>query len=127
MILDHVGIMNNDAAGAARFYAGLLGLPLIKESSVTPESAGKLFGFGKEIKMLVYGSERLKVEVFIVPGFTPPSPPVAHFCIGVPDLPDFLEKAKKEGVRVISAERGGRTVYFAEDFSGNRIELKEQE
>jgi methylmalonyl-CoA/ethylmalonyl-CoA epimerase len=126
MVLDHVGIVNEDEGGAVRFYRDFLGLEKIKESSVSPELAQELFSFHKEIKMLVYGKEDLKVEVFIIPGFTPPSPSVPHFCIQVPDLPRFLEKAKGEGVSVIAAERGGRTVYFARDFSGNRIEVKQR-
>ncbi|MDA8242058.1 MAG: VOC family protein [Nitrospiraceae bacterium] len=126
MVLDHVGIMNKDEVSAIRFYGDLLGLEKMKESSVSPELAQKLFSLGQEIGMLVYGKESLKVEIFIIPGFTPPSPSVPHFCIQVPDLPGFLEKAKGEGVTVIVAERGGRTVYFTEDFSGNRIELKQQ-
>jgi catechol 2,3-dioxygenase-like lactoylglutathione lyase family enzyme len=127
MKLDHVGIMNEDDCKARRFYGDLLGLGIIKESSVSPEFAAKLFSLDKEIKMLVYGNEDLKVEIFIVPGFSRPSPSVGHFCIRLPDLASFLEKAKQEGIAVISAERGGRTVYFAEDFSGNRIELKNRE
>lgn len=127
MVLDHVGIVNEDEGGAVRFYQDLLGLEIIKESSVSPELAQKLFSFGREIRMLVCGKENLKVEIFIIPGFTRPSPSVPHFCIQLPDLTGFLKKAKGQGVTVIAAERGGRTVYFAEDFSGNRIELKQQE
>jgi methylmalonyl-CoA/ethylmalonyl-CoA epimerase len=126
MVLDHVGIVNTDEERAVRFYRDFLGLEKIKESSVSAELAEKLFSFDGEIKMLVYGKENLKVEIFIIPGFTPPSPSVAHFCIQLHDLPGFLEKAKSAGVRVISAERGGRTVYFVGDFSGNRIEVKQQ-
>ena len=126
MVLDHVGIVNEDEGSAIRFYGDLLGLEKMKESSVSPELAQKLFSLGREIRMLVYGKESLKVEIFIIPGFTLPSPSVPHFCIQVPDLPGFLEKVKGEGVTVIAAERGGRTVYFVEDFSGNRIELKQQ-
>lgn len=63
------------------------------------------------------GLIKLKVELFIVPGFTRPLPSVPHFCLQIPGLPGFLEKARSEGVRVISAERGERTVYFVEDFS----------
>ncbi len=124
MVFDHVGIMNEDEAGAVKFYRGLLGLEKIKESSVSPELARQLFGFDREIRMLVFADEGLKIEIFIVPGFTLPLPPVPHFCIQMPELPGFLEKAKEAGVRVITAERGGRTVYFVEDFSGNRIEVK---
>ena len=127
MLLDHVGIVNRDEGDALRFYRDLLGLGRIKESSVSPELAEKLFSVNEEIRMLVYGKENLKVEIFIVPVFTPPSPSVPHFCIQLTDLRGFLTRAKGEGVRVIAAERGGRTVYFAEDFSGNRIELKQQD
>jgi hypothetical protein len=34
---------------------------------------------------------------------------------------------KGAGVKVISAERGDRIVHFIEDFSGNRIEVKQAE
>jgi catechol 2,3-dioxygenase-like lactoylglutathione lyase family enzyme len=125
MVFDHVGIMNEEEAGALEFYRDIVGLEKIRESSVMPELAQKLFSVDVEIKMLVFGKDGLKVEVFIVPGFTRPSPSVPHFCIQVPELAGFLEKAKKEGVKLISGERGGRTVHFIEDFSGNRIEVKQ--
>ena len=124
MVLDHVAIMNKDEDGAVRFYKGILGLEKIKESFVSPELARQLFGLDREIRMLVFGKEDQKVEIFIIPGFSLPSPPVPHFCLQVADLGALLEKAKMEWVKVISAERGGRTVHFVEDFSGNRIELK---
>lgn len=125
MELDHVGLINRDVDGADRFYRKLLGLEVTKESSVSPELAGKLFLIDDEIRMLVYGKDNLKVEVFILPDFVSPFPAVPHFCIGLPDLSAFLEKARGEGVKVVSAERGGRTVHFVEDFSGNRIEVKQ--
>ncbi len=126
MVLDHVGIMNKDEDRAVRFYQDILGLEKIKESSVSANLAGQLFPFNREIRMLVYGKENLMVEIFIVPDFSPPSPSVPHFCIQVPDPAELLEKAKNEGVKVTFAERGGRTVYFVDDFFGNRIELKHQ-
>ncbi|MEJ2697462.1 MAG: VOC family protein [Candidatus Sulfobium sp.] len=125
MVLDHVGVVNGDGNGAVRFYRDLLGLELIKESSVSPELAKKLFSIDREIKMLVYGKDDLKVEVFILPGFTPPLPTVPHFCLQLPDLSAFIQRAKAEGVKVVSAQRGGRTVHFVEDFSGNRLEIKQ--
>ncbi len=126
MVLDHVGIMNEDEEGAVRFYRDILGLEKIRESSVSPELARQLFSIDREIRMLVYGKENLMVEIFIMPGFNRRSPSVSHFCLRLPDLASLLEKAKKEGAKVISAERGGRTVTFVEDFSGNRVELKPQ-
>jgi catechol 2,3-dioxygenase-like lactoylglutathione lyase family enzyme len=125
MLLDHVGLVNRNKGEAVRFYHGLLGLDTIKESSVSPELGRKLFSVDCEMEMLVYGRENIKVEVFILPWFTPPLPAVPHFCIQVPDLPVFLDRAKRAGVKMVAAERGGRTVYFVEDFSGNRIEVKQ--
>jgi catechol 2,3-dioxygenase-like lactoylglutathione lyase family enzyme len=127
MVLDHVGIVNKDGDETALFYRDFLGLEKVKESSVSSELSRKLFSIDAEITMLVYGKGDLKVEVFILPGFIPSSPCVAHFCIRIPDLPGFLGMAKDAGVKVISAERGGRTVHFIEDFSGNRIEVKQIE
>jgi len=124
MLFDHVGIMNEDEAGAVRFYEGILGLEKIRESSAPPELSRQLFSVDREIKMLVFGKEDIKVEIFIVPGLSLPHPSVPHFCVQTPDPGALLEKAKKEGVKVISAERGGRPVHFLEDFSGNRIEVK---
>ncbi len=124
MVLDHVGIMNQDEDRAVLFYRDILGLEKIRASSLSADLAAQLFSFNREIRMLVYGKENLMVEIFIVADFSLPSPSVPHFCIQVPDLAALLEKAKKEGVKVTSAERGGRTVYFVDDFSGNRVELK---
>jgi catechol 2,3-dioxygenase-like lactoylglutathione lyase family enzyme len=124
MFFDHVGIMNEDEDKAVRFYRDILGLEKTKESSVSPELARQLFSIDREIKMLVFGKGDLKVEIFIVPELSLSNPSVPHFCLLAPDLGALLEKAKKEGVKVISAERGGGTVHFVEDFSGNRIELK---
>ena len=124
MLFDHVGIMNEDEDRAVRFYRDILGLEKIRESSVSPELARQLFSLDREIRMLVFGKGDLKVEIFIVPGLSLSSLSVPHFCLQAPDLGALLEKAKKEGVKVISAERGGGTVHFVEDFSGNRIELK---
>lgn len=124
MLLDHVGIVNGDEDRAVRFYGDILGLQKVKESSVMPELARRLFSTDRDIKMLVYGNENLKIEIFIVADFRRPAPPVAHFCIQVPDPAVLVEKARKQGAKVVSAERDGRAIYFVEDFSGNRIELK---
>jgi catechol 2,3-dioxygenase-like lactoylglutathione lyase family enzyme len=127
MKFDHVGIVNRDRNEAFRFYHDLLGLDAIKESAVSPELSRKLFSIDQEIRMLVYGKGTLKVEVFILHGFTAPSPAVPHFGLQVRDLPDLLERVKGAGVKVISAERGGHIVHFIEDFCGNRFEVKQAE
>jgi catechol 2,3-dioxygenase-like lactoylglutathione lyase family enzyme len=122
--LDHIGIINRGEEEALRFYRDLLGMEKIKDSVVTPELSQQLFSLRQEIRMLVFGKENTKVEVFILPGFNPPSPNIPHFCLQVHNFPEFIERIQQSGSQVITGQRNGRTVHFIEDFSGNRIEIK---
>jgi catechol 2,3-dioxygenase-like lactoylglutathione lyase family enzyme len=123
-LIEHIGIINKQEEEAVEFYQNLLGLEKIKESSVPPELSGQLFNLFQEIRMLVFASGNLKIEVFLIPGFTLPSPNISHFCLQIPHFPELLERLRQAGTKVIAGQHGGKTVYFAEDFSGNRIEIK---
>jgi len=124
LLIDHVGIINKQEDEAVEFYQNLLGLEKIKESSVPPELSRQLFSLFQEIRMLVFVRGNLKIEVFLIPGFTPSSPNISHFCLQILHFPELVEKLKQAGTKVITGQHGGKTVYFAEDFSGNRIEIK---
>lgn len=124
MKLDHVGIINKNEEEAVRFYCDLLGLEKVRESAVSAELAEQLFSYAGEIKMLVFEKGNVKVEVFVISGCHTLLPCISHFCLQVRDLPEFLERVKKADGKVISGEHRGKTVYFVEDFSGNRIEIK---
>jgi catechol 2,3-dioxygenase-like lactoylglutathione lyase family enzyme len=127
MLLDHVGIVNREENEAVRFYRDLLGLEIIRESVVPPELSGQLFSVNRDIKMFLYGRDNLKIEVFILADVVPPAPAVPHFCILVSDLEGLLQRIKGAGGKVIAGDRGGRVIYFVEDFSGNRVEVKQKE
>ena len=124
LLIDHIGIVNKQEDEAVEFYQNLLGLEKIKESSVPPELSLQLFNLFQEIRMLVFVRGNLKIEVFLIPGFTPSSPNISHFCLQILHFPELVEKLKQAGAKVITGQHGGKTVYFAEDFSGNRIEIK---
>lgn len=124
MKLDHIGIINKSEEDALKFYTGLLGLEKIRESMLPPDVSQQLFSLAVEMKMLVFGKASLKIEVFLIPGFVSPFPRIPHFCIQVPDFPGFLGRVREAGAKVIIGKRTDKTVYFVEDFSGNRIELK---
>ena len=124
LLIDHIGIVNKQEDEAVEFYQNLLGLEKIKESSVPPELSRQLFNLFQEIRMLVFVRGNLKIEVFLIPGFTPSSPNISHFCLQILHFPELVERLKQAGTKVITGQHGGKTVYFAEDFSGNRIEIK---
>jgi methylmalonyl-CoA/ethylmalonyl-CoA epimerase len=124
LLIDHIGIVNKQEDEAVEFYQNLLGLEKIKESSVPPELSRQLFNLFQEIRMLVFVRGNLKIEVFLIPSFTPSSPNISHFCLQILHFPELVERLKQAGAKVITGQHGGKTVYFAEDFSGNRIEIK---
>lgn len=122
--MDHIGIINKQEDEAVEFYQNLLGLEKIRESSVPAELSHQLFNLFQEIRMLVFVRGNLKIEVFLVPDFTLPSPNILHFCLQIPHFPELLERLKQAGAKVIMGQHGSKIVYFTEDFSGNRIEIK---
>jgi catechol 2,3-dioxygenase-like lactoylglutathione lyase family enzyme len=124
LLIDHIGVINKREDEAVEFYQSILGLEKIKESSVPPELSRQLFNLFQEIRMLVFGREGLKIEVFIIPGFIAPSPNISHFCLQILHFPELLERLKQGGAKVITGQHGSKTVYFTEDFSGNRMEIK---
>ncbi|MBI5199705.1 MAG: VOC family protein [Nitrospirae bacterium] len=124
MVLDHIGIVNKSEEEALRFYRDILGLDKIKDSVSTADLSEQLFSISRDIKMVVFGKGSVKVEVFIFPGFSHPSPNIPHLGIQVKDFEQLLERAKQAGVKVITGKRGDKTVYFIQDFSENLIELK---
>ena len=124
LLVDHVGIVNKREEDATEFYQNLLGLEKVRESSVAPELSRQLFNLCQEIKMLVFGGEGVKIEVFIISGYTPPIPPVSHFCLQIRHFSDILKRLNHSEAVMITGQHGSKTVYFTEDFSGNRIEIK---
>ncbi len=126
MVLNHVGIVNESEEKAVRFYADLLGLEKTREFIVAAVLAEQLFSVSREIKVLVFEGQGIKVEVFICPECLPPSPELRHIGLLVEDFPGTLEKARRAGVEVIEGRAGEKTVYFLKDLSGNLIEIKAQ-
>ncbi len=126
MLLNHVGIINNDEEKAVLFYRDFLGLLKTGEFVVEPELSEQLFSISKAIKVLVFEKENTKIEVFISLEFSQPSPNMFHIGLGVDNLAGLIEEASKRSIQVISGSHKGKTVYFVKDFSGNLIEVKQK-
>ena len=124
MVLNHIGIVNESEETAKRFYADFLGLEKTREFVVATELSEQLFSVSREIKVLVFESQGIKIEVFICPECRPPSPELRHIGFLVGDLPAIQEKARRTGVEVIEGRAGEKIVHFLKDFSGNLIEIK---
>lgn len=124
MFLNHIGVINKNAEEAERFYQGFLGLDKQKDLILPPELSEELFSVKGEIRLMAFGMGDQKVEVFIYPYYNLPSPNIPHMGLLVDNFQEIIDKAGKNGVRVIKGSHNEKTVYFIMDFSGNMIEIK---
>ncbi len=125
MQLDHVGVINKSEEQALKFYRDFLGLEKTKETLLAPELSEQLFSLSKEIKVMVFEGEGIKIEVFIS-DFQPENPNFTHFSIMVDSLSEITERADRFNVDVIIGRHKDKTVCFIKDFSGNLIEVKQR-
>ncbi len=125
MELNHVGIINKSEEQALKFYHEFLGLKKTKEMLLVQELSEQLFSVSKEIKVMVFENEGLKIEIFIS-DFQPENPNFTHFGIMVDSLPEITERARQFNADLIIGKHKDKTVYFLKDFSGNIIEVKQK-
>jgi catechol 2,3-dioxygenase-like lactoylglutathione lyase family enzyme len=123
MLLNHVGIANESEEKAVKFYHGLLGFEKTREFAVSTKLSEQLFSVSREIKVLVFERDGIKLEVFICPECKQPSPDYSHIGFLLDDFHAIKEKAQQMGVLVVGST-DEKTVYFLKDFSGNLIEIK---
>jgi methylmalonyl-CoA/ethylmalonyl-CoA epimerase len=126
MLLNHVGLTNKSEDEAVRFYRDFLGFELMRKSVVPADLSEQLFSVTSDISMLVFEREGTKIEVFISPAYTPPSPDINHIGFLLGNFQAIVEKAPQAGVKLIIGKTKDKTVYFIRDFSGNLIEIKQK-
>jgi len=125
MQLNHVGVFNKSREDALGFYRDFLGFEFTREAMVPAELSEQLFAISRDITMLVFEKDGIKIEVCICPECTWPSPHLGHTGLLLENFPEMLEKASKSGVDLIMGKTRDKTVYFIRDFSGNLIEIKQ--
>lgn len=125
MLLNHLGIINESEEKAVRFYSDFMGFEKTREFLVSPELSKQLFSISREIKILVFERDGIKLEVFICPEYKHSSPDFRHIGLLLDDFSSTLDKAQQAGVEIITGKTTEKTVYFIKDFSGNMIEIKQ--
>lgn len=126
MLLNHVGIINKNEEEAVRFYRDFLGFEITKESLVPSELSEQLFAISRDINVLVFERDGIKIEVFISPEYKPACPDIMHTGLLLDDLSEIMEKAQQAGMELITGRTKEKTVYFIRDLSGNLIEIKQK-
>jgi extradiol dioxygenase family protein len=126
MLLNHVGIVNNSEEQADRFYGEFLGFDKTRTFLVSADLSGQLFSAAREIRVLVFEKDGIKLEIFICKECEAPAPDYRHIGLFLENLSETIENAQKAGVKHIIGTTGEKTVHFLKDFSGNLIEIKQR-
>jgi catechol 2,3-dioxygenase-like lactoylglutathione lyase family enzyme len=124
MLLKHVGLACGTEDNADKFYQTLLGLKKSEAKTLPVDLSRAIFGVEAELKIINYMSKDLHCEVFISGRIDSQHRQIAHLCLEVGDLSEFLHKCRSLGVEVSRIPKGDRFLTFVRDFDGNLFEIK---
>ena len=124
MFLKHVGLACSTEENADKFYQGLLGLNKSAPKTLAPDLAKAIFNLQAELQIINYQDDKLHFEVFITSLIDNESRQIAHQCLEVDALPDFIEKCRTLNVAISQISKGDKTLIFIKDFDGNLFEIK---
>jgi methylmalonyl-CoA epimerase len=123
--IDHLGIAVKSLAAAKAIYEKL-GLPISAEETVPAEQVRLVMvPVGESrLELLEPTSETSTIAKFIAKR----GEGLHHVCLRVPNLPQALEKLKKDGVRLVSEEiktgAGGHRYVFVHPSSAGGVLLE---
>ena len=124
MHLRHVGLTCSSEDNADKFYRDLLGLKKSEPKTLSSDLSHAIFNTDAKLQMINYMDENSHFEIFVADQVDMPRDPIAHQCLEVGDLPEFLDNCRAIGVEVALIPKGDKTLTFINDFDGNLFEIK---
>ncbi len=127
MRISHVALVSSSEKKANQFYRDLLGLNVLRSTLIPANLSRSLFGVDQELKVIDFGNEQLKFEVFIADHEEALSlKRLDHICLEVEDRETLLKKCREMGLEVLQVPKGDSLVVFIKDGDRNRFEVKEK-
>jgi len=123
--LNHVALQYSDEKKAEIFFTKILGIPLKKKFTISPELSKDIFGIEESVEILVYDNQKARFEVFIIQ--LDKKQGYAHTCIEIENKKELINRSKKYGIEPIVIKKDGKDLLFVRDFSGNLFEVKEKQ
>ena len=123
VLLNHVALQCSNKEEAEIFFTKILGIPKVKNFTISEGLSESIFGINDSIEIEVYESGKAKFEVFI--GQSNRTPGYEHICIEVEDKNEFIDRCKKYGIELLVIKKEGKDLLFVRDFSNNLYEIKE--
>jgi len=122
--IHHIALQCDNKEKALLFYQKTLGLKETKTFFLSESLTYNIFNLNLSVEVIVFQNDSLYIEVFIVPRKIKKT--CAHTCILVDNLVEFIDLCKKNHVDYYSVKKEDRNLWFAKDFSGNILEMKEK-
>jgi catechol 2,3-dioxygenase-like lactoylglutathione lyase family enzyme len=123
MFLKHVGLACSTEENADKFYQNLLGLNKSEPKTLPSELSRAIFNVDAELKIINYVNKGMHFEIFIANQIDNKIRQIAHQCLEVDALSDFLEKGRTLNVEIRQIPKGDKTLTFIKDFDGNLFEI----
>ncbi|MEJ2164721.1 MAG: VOC family protein [Desulfobacterales bacterium] len=124
MILKHVGLACSTEENADKFYRDLLGLNKSEPKILPLDLSRAIFDIEAELKIINYIGKDLHFEVFISSRINNKYRQIAHLCLEVDALSEFIQKCRGLGVEISRIPKGDKFLTFVKDFDGNLFEIK---
>jgi catechol 2,3-dioxygenase-like lactoylglutathione lyase family enzyme len=125
MLLEHVGIACCTEDNADKFYRDLLGLNKSEPKTLPLDLSRAIFDVEAELKIINYRGKDLHFEVFISSRINNIYRQIAHLCLEVDALSEFIQKCRHLDVEISRIPKGDKVLTFIKDFDGNLFEMKE--
>ncbi len=127
MRISHVALVSGSEEKSNRFYKEALGLKELRSTVIPAGLSKSLFGIDREFKVIDFGNEEMKFEVFVVGDERDvPSRRLDHVCLEVENREALLKKWEGMGFEILRVQKGDSLVIFLKDEDGNLFEIKEK-
>lgn len=123
----HTGLAASSEEKADRFYVGILGLEKSIPKTLDRTLSRTIFGIDDELSIIHYQGGTAHYEILVYQDYKAPDKQIAHSCIQVADLTNFVNKCREAGMKVIEIPKESRVLTFISDHDGNLFEVKEQQ
>ena len=124
MRVKHVGLTCSSEENSDKFYQVLLGLNKSESKTLPIELSRAIFNLDAELQIINYEDEDIHFEIFIDRQHISCRPQIAHLCLEIEDLHDFIEKSRSMNLAIKQIPKGDKILTFIEDYDGNLFEIK---